>query len=765
VAGRSSAGGGISLLFGASAFGGALALATFAAAPAGAHVVGPGAAGDHPLAAASIAPAQVRGAGEITACGGKEMPSPDRAITGSFGPEAEGSYVMVPFAVPAGTDAVRVKYCHDQPQLAQVPGTDRVNKHTLDLGLYEPRTGGDGLWDVEEFRGWGGSSRPDVTVSPEGTIDPDPAPVATDKTTVGYRPGPIPAGEWAAELGVAALGEELAVEDGRVQWRIEIDFLQGPQYTDQPYQPAAYDPAPASGRTGWYAGDMHVHARHSAPGDATMRETFSYAFCPDPDLGALCDAEEAQPGAGLDFITLSDYVTDRAWGEIGAFQGDYPGKLIVRSAEVITYRGHVNNHASGRLVDYRTGPIHLRRADGSLERMRSARPASEVFRDIRAGNGWTQINHPETFPSEIPTFGNLCRGCSWEYSRAETRYSLVDAIEVATGPAGLQQDPSPGPNPFTPLAIEFYEQAIDAGGSNANHIAAVGSSDSHNAGRPDDPLTQSPIGQATTVVRADELSEDAIREGVRQGHTYVKLWGNDGPDLRLEASTGRGGSGARGGETKIMGDTIRGESVTFEARVLNLDRARAARPGAYALFVIRDGRPFDAAPIPQGEDEFTHRFESAGPGRYRLQVQRTATGLGSIEAISTPIWHERRRGRGRGQGKGGRWRPTCPNRIAGTSGKDRLKGTKAGDKISARRGGDRVLARAGEDCARGGKGRDKIGGGGSRDLLRGGKGRDRLRARDGNRDRVRCGRGRDSARVDRRDQARGCERLVRGRRS
>ena len=44
-------------------------------------------------------------------------------------------------------------------------------------------------------------------------------------------------------------------------------------------------------------------------------------------------------------------------------------------------------------------------------------------------------------------------------------------------------------------------------GTNSNHIAAVGSSDSHNAGRTPDPVTQAPIGQATTIVYADELSE------------------------------------------------------------------------------------------------------------------------------------------------------------------------------------------------------------------------------------------------------------------
>jgi hypothetical protein len=612
-------------------------LATFliAVGTASGHMVEPPpGAGPQPVVAHSHATGTAAAAA-IAGCTGAPMPDPDRVITGEFGPAQEGSYVMLPFEVPAGTDALRVKYCFDQPALSDPQG---LNRHTIDLGLYEPDQNANGVPDEPEFRGWGGSSRRDVTLSPEGTIDPDPNPVAGEKTTVGFLPGPIPAGRWSAELGVAAVADESPTEDGVVQWRVEIDFLSGARFSDEPYRPVRYKRRPADPDPGWYAGDFHVHARHSGPDDATMRETFSYAFCPDPALDPrLCEAlpDETEPGAGLDFMTLSDYVTTRHWGEIGAFQGDYPGHLIIRSAEVITYRGHVNNHASVDFADYRTGPIYERQADGSLVLLRGPRLASAIFDEIHAAGGWTQINHPETFPSEVPTFGNLCRGCSWEYSDPETDYSKVDAIEVATGPAGLQQDPDPGPNPFTALAIRFWEDGIDADGVNSNHIAAVGSSDSHNAGRASNPITQSPIGQATTVVFADKLSESGIQRGVEAGHTYVKMWGNDGPDLRLEATVPGSGD-----PPAIIGDSVSASHVDFNARVLNLDRARAARPGAYTLSVLRDGAPFLVAPIPPTGDEFELDFPSGGPGRYRLQVDRTLTGVASIEAVSSPIYHE-----------------------------------------------------------------------------------------------------------------------------
>ena len=434
---------------------------------------------------------------------------------------------------------------------------------------------------------------------------------------------------------MAAVGIELPGDDGEVDWRVEIDLIDDANFADQPYKPVRYRTAPASRRPGWYEGDMHVHARNSNPNDATMRETFNYAFCPDPDLGGLCESAEAQPGAGLDFITLSDYVGDRSWGEIGAFQEDYPGKLIIRSTEVITYQGHLNNHASQRFVDYRTGPIYERRPNGSLELMRPAQPPNKIFRRIHAAGGWTQINHPQIFPSDVPGFSSFCRGCPWDYTQAQTDFSQVDAIEVATGPGGLLEvGVPPEVNPFTLPTLQFYEDAIDAGGVNRNHIAAVGSSDSHKAGRADNPVTQAPIGEATTVVRARQLSEDGIRRGVQAGHTYVKVWGPDGPDLRL-TTTAPGVSG-----TKTFGDTMRASAAEMTARVLNLDEARAARSGTYMLLVVHDGNVAETATIPDGVDEFSYSFSAERPGRYELRVIRVGAVALALEAVATPVWLE-----------------------------------------------------------------------------------------------------------------------------
>ena len=550
-----------------------------------------------------------RAASAPESCPGAAI-QPDRVITGEFGTDLSRSYVMLPFEVPRSTTAVRVKYCFDQPEaLISTPAVSA--RHTLDLGLYEPRRDTSRTWGVPEFRGWGGSSHPDVTVSPEGFSTEEqylakPRVDPPGKTTRAFLPGAIRSGEWAVELGVAAVvPRSLGDTDEKVAWRVEIDLAQDPAFADEPYEPAPYDNTPARRDAGWYSGDMHVHADHSAYGDATMREVFDYAYRP-----------LAQGGAGLDFVTLSDYVSGSSWGEVGRHQPRYPGKLAIRSAEVITYRGHLNNHNTARVVDYREGPIYERAADGSLKQVRGRRPPSETFADIKRAGGFTQINHPTIFPSSVPSFDLFCRGCPWDYDAAETRYDRVDAIEVATGPSGARSgSDTQGPNPFTVTAIDFYERALAAG----NRIAAVGVSDSHNAGRTPGGATQAPIGEATTVVRAEELSASGIECGVKAGHTYVKVTGNAGPDLRFEA----GPPGWKGAPA-IFGDTVRGSSARFTARVTGGD--------GRTLIVYRNGEAFRSVPVTG--NEFTTAFDAAGAGRYRLQLQRGS----SIESVSSPIY-------------------------------------------------------------------------------------------------------------------------------
>jgi hypothetical protein len=256
--------------------------------------------------------------------------------------------------------------------------------------------------------------------------------------------------------------------------------------------------------------------------------------------------------------------------------------------------------------------VYERHADGSLELLRNAGPASGIFRVVRGRGGFTQINHPTIFPSSDPSLRRFCRGCPWDFTPEATDFGLVDAIEIQTGPAGFGDTP----NPFTLTAIEFWEDALSRG----HRIAAVGSSDSHNAGRTTS-ATQTPIGQATTMVYAEELSERGIRDAVQAGHTYVKLFGNAGPDLRFEARSPEGESG-------IMGDTLYAPAATFTARALGVPTDE----GSYTLHVVRNG--VVVASVPLEGPELEYEFFADGPARYRLQLQRGEL----VIALTSPIY-------------------------------------------------------------------------------------------------------------------------------
>jgi hypothetical protein len=546
-----------------------LAIAAFAAGPA-----------------AAAKPTVVVGETPLEACGGDAIAA-DRIVELTVPGALRLGYLMVPFEVPAGTTSIRIKYCWESDP----------DGHTVDLGIWSARDGKK-PWGVEQFRGWGGSSHPDVTITPQGfsteeEYEAAPKGHVPGRTTRGFVPGPIPAGTWAAELGIAAIIPVPDDEDGAVDVRLEIELREEPELAAEPYVPAPYDATPANAAPGWYSGDFHVHAEHSALGDATMTAAFDYAF-----------RSVEEDGAGLDFITLSDYVTPTAWGEIGRYQAAHPGKLIVRSSEVITYRGHTNNHASVRYVDHRTGPVWELQDGGKLKLLRRDRDPRAIFKEVREAGGFTQLNHPTTCPSSIPLCLTVCRGCPWDYTKRETKPPLVDAIEVLNGIGD-----------FTNTALEFWEALLAKGA----RITAVGSSDAHKGG-----ASLPPIGIGRTVVFASELSEAGIRDAILAGHAFVKS-GPTAPDLRFEARVV--GSAA---PPVMMGDTIRGRNVALDAQVLDI-----VDDIGLELILVKNGVPVETLDV--SAPTFTHTFTATGPGRYRLELRLRT----SFEGTTNPIYVRR----------------------------------------------------------------------------------------------------------------------------
>ena len=289
------------------------------------------------------------------------------------------------------------------------------------------------------------------------------------KTTRGFIPGPIKPGEWAVELGVGAvIAQSEGDADGKVKWRVEIELSEDPAFKDEPYQPAALrHHVPPAPRAGWYAGDMHVHAEHSNYGAATMTDTFDYAFKP-----------LAEGGAGLDFITLSDYVSGYpAWNEIGRYQSlhpEQPGGAQRRGDHLP--RAHQQPRAAPSFVDYRTTPVYERLAGrlAQAPERAGATPGTSSARSTAPAAGprsTTRRSSRRPTPPRPPP----AAAASGSTRTRETDYSQVDALEIATGPVELRRQPQPvhrrRPSPST------------SGCSASGHrIAAVGSSDSHKAG-------------------------------------------------------------------------------------------------------------------------------------------------------------------------------------------------------------------------------------------------------------------------------------------
>jgi hypothetical protein len=123
------------------------------------------------------------------------------------------------------------------------------------------------------------------------------------------------------------------------------------------------------------------------------------------------------------------------------------------------------------------------------------------------------INHPG-----LPS-GEACMGCGWT---APVDYGRVAAVEVING--GISSGPLSG--------LAFWEARLNAG----YRITAVGGSDNHDANL--DPAKPASVGRPTTVVYAQNLSQDAILAGLRSGKVFIDVQGTR--DRLLETSYAAG---------------------------------------------------------------------------------------------------------------------------------------------------------------------------------------------------------------------------------
>ncbi len=164
---------------------------------------------------------------------------------------------------------------------------------------------------MADFRGWGGSGYRDVTITPQGfsseaQYEADPKAYVPGRTTRSFVPGPIPAGRWAAELGLANI--DPTDLDG-VGYRVEVKYYRDREFAATPYRrPPATRSRP----------DGHGLVRRGLPRARRALGRRPGQLRQDPGLRV---PGPAAGGPGLDFVALTDHNTGTGWPEEDRLRG------------------------------------------------------------------------------------------------------------------------------------------------------------------------------------------------------------------------------------------------------------------------------------------------------------------------------------------------------------------------------------------------------------------------------------------------------------
>jgi len=338
--------------------------------------------------------------------------------------------------------------------------------------------------------------------------------IAETDATPSFLPGPIRAGRWFLLLGIPNIRPNV-----RSEFTAKIYFGHAGE---------GFGAAVGREEPGWYRGDLHTHTGHSD--GSCLSQNGVRVPCP------VFKTVQAAAERGLDFIGITDHNTDSQMDAMRELQGYFDRVLLIPGREITTFRGHANVFGPVDFIDFRLGS-------------KSVPDFGALADEVERVSGLISINHPM-----LPT-GENCMGCGWTVG--DTDFRRIRAVEIVNG------DRLEG--------IAFWESLLNRG----LRVTAVGGSDNHDAGKAlDQPGS---VGYPETVVRAQNLTQDAILEGIRAGHVFLDLEGSKNRLLECTAT-----AGTRRAE---MGDALeagRGETIHLTVRVANADGS--------SLAVIQDGQ-------------------------------------------------------------------------------------------------------------------------------------------------------------------------------
>jgi hypothetical protein len=232
------------------------------------------------------------------------------------------------------------------------------------------------LFDPTGFRGAGhrGGNQHIVQIGPAGA-------------TPGYEPGPLPPGEWIAQIDT-----HMIMPGEPVRYTLTVEIEPGTAPPPTPAQPLMQ---PASrGTPGWFRGDLHSHTDHS---DANRN---------------VADLVQAARREGLDFIFLTDHNTVSGLAEVQSL-GDET-LLTAGGIELTTFWGHALVLGARRWVDWRFRP-----GAGDITQVAAAALAHDQL---------FVIAHPQSLGDPY------CTGCNWRYP--EMMPGAAQLVEVWNGPWG-----------------------------------------------------------------------------------------------------------------------------------------------------------------------------------------------------------------------------------------------------------------------------------------------------------------------------------------
>ncbi|MFD5797350.1 CehA/McbA family metallohydrolase [Streptomyces diastatochromogenes] len=350
-----------------------------------------------------------------------------------------------------------------------------------------------------------------------------------------------------------------------LSYEVTVTLAAGePGETPRPVYPP--DRAVGRGRA-WYRGDCHLHSWHS-DGRRTPAE-----------IGALARA------AGLDFINSSEHNTTSSHAHWADVAGD--DLLVLLGEEVTTRNGHVLALGTepGTFVDWR-----YRARDGRFGRF---------ARRIREAGGLVVPAHPHA----------TCVGCGWRFGFGE-----ADAVEVWNGPY----------TPDDEVTLAAWDAQLVASvrerGKGRQWLPAMGNSDAHR-----DPDA---VGMPQTVVLAEDLTREAIQQGLRAGRSYVA----ESRHVTLSLSVAGGDQEAGMGERLAVPEDT---PVTVRLEV-------SGAPRCSVRFVTDQGTLFTSEPLPvSGAGVVEWRTTPAYAAYVRAEVRHeTALGPvpGAMAAFTNPVF-------------------------------------------------------------------------------------------------------------------------------